>query len=316
MNKKFCFIGHVDVGKSTLAGHLYVQTGNMSDHELNKLQNECKNQKYQLWSRIFDIWEEEREKGKTHEFSVMPFKFQNKTYEMIDTPGHKTFIRALIAGISHFNPDEIVGCLLISASKGEFESGWGKGQTREDITLVRCIGIKHLIVVINKMDSVNWDKEIYDDIINKITPFIKQCNFESVHYLPISGYKGINLININGTPEWYSGKSFIDTLDSIVLQTTTEELIKLSEWTHMLCNIKILWTSNLITCGYNCILHYGNAEYDIRIEKIEKKVFLKNKDIAKVLITSDKPIIRCNTRNIILRCSTNTVGFGKIIKVK
>ena len=82
--KKFIFFGEVDCGKSSTAGHLYVQCGGLSDHELAKIRNDCKNKQYQLWSRVLDIWEEEQEKGKTHEFNLLSLTFKGIEYKMID----------------------------------------------------------------------------------------------------------------------------------------------------------------------------------------------------------------------------------------
>lgn len=323
MQKKICFIGHVDSGKSSTAGHLYAQCGGLSDHELEKMQQDTKKEKkeYQLWSRVLDIFEEEQTKGKTHEFNIIKLKYNNKEFQMIDTPGHRMFVRSLIDGISYFKANEIIACLIISASKGEFEAGWIKGQTKEDIILVRSIGIRHLIVVINKMDTIEYDMKVYKEIIEKVNPFIRRCKFQTVNYVAISGYKGENLTSTSKyMPESRSLMSIIDEIDIGDTSTKTNtNMIKETEWSQMLCEIMILELDSIISAGFMCMLHYDGKEYEIIIDKIIKRSYLKKGDTAKVIIITaqgTKFIREKETSNIILRYQNGTIGFGKILKVK
>lgn len=315
--QKFCFIGHVDAGKSTIAGHLYVKTGGLDNHSLSKLKKDSESKKYQLWSRVLDIWEEEQEKGKTHEFNLLRLKYKEKEYDLIDTPGHKMFIRSLIEGISHFENSEITGCLVISMAKGEFESGWTGGQTKEDIIIARSVGIRSLIVLFNKMDAINWDKKVYDDTINKIKSFINGCNFGSIDYVPISGYDGIGLTDRDGLPDWYQGPTLMDALNRVDLKPIKIPPIELASWTTMMCEVKILATENIITIGYTCVMHYDGNEYEVTFEKLKTKKFLRERDSDTILIKSKTVIDKNrNTRRIILRDRSYTVGFGRILKMK
>lgn len=319
--KNICFFGHVDSGKSSCAGHLYALCGGISEHELEKLKKECEEEKKmnQLWSNVLDINEEERVKGKTHEFNILPFKHNDHEYNIIDLPGHKMFIREMISGISYFESSDVIGCLLISAAKGEFEAGWIRGQTKEDMIIARSLDIQNLIVLINKLDLQDWNQDIYNNIIKEINPFIKDaCGFKNVHYIPISAYKGIGLINNTNMPEWYKGKSLIDTIEEIKLDIKNEiKSFDVNEFSSLYAEIKILWCQNIISDGFECIIHYCGDEYEVIIEKINGHKILKRKDKEKCIITSKRKIrAKYASNRFIIRDSKNTIGFGTIIKVK
>ncbi len=137
----------------------------------------------------------------------------------MDAPGHKNFVPSMISGASQAD----VAVLVISARKGEFETGFEKGgQTREHATLVKTLGVRRLIVAINKMDepTVAWSKERYDDIIDKVTPFLKQNGYNlktEVEFIPISGFSGANLKDRVGKTvcPWFEGPSLLEYLDDM-----------------------------------------------------------------------------------------------------
>lgn len=321
--KSFCFFGHVDSGKSTCAGHLLALCGDIDEHELSKIKKDCYDHKtmHQIWSNVLDINDEERIKGKTHEFNIIELNFNNQKYNMIDLPGHKMFIREMISGISYFETNQTIGCLVISAYKGEFESGWLRGQTKEDIIIARSLDIKHLIILINKLDSQNWNKEIYDNILIEIEPFIKNfCGFKNYYYIPISGYQGIGLIDRKNLPDWYNGKSLMETIENINIDATEiiEEL-PLKEFNVILGNITILWCNNIIPVGFECIIHFSGNEYEAIFDKINKQNFIKKgKEPLKVkciIKTKNNIKYKNPSRRFIIRDSNNTIGFGIIEKV-
>lgn len=318
--KKFCFIGTVDSGKSSCAGHTYVKCGGLTEHEISKLKT-CE-KKTQLWSRVLDVWAEEQEKGKTHESSMLELTFKGTKYQMIDTPGHKMFIRSMIEGIMQHDSDEIVACLLISMAKGEFEAGWGKGQTKEDIILARSAGIKHLIVLINKMDLVEWSQKEYDQIVKKIKPFIVGCKFSDVTFIPISGYAGVGLVDMVDMPKWYAGKSFMETMEDIKLDLSEEsksQVVLPDKWQKMIIEIKVLQLSQpaIISAGYECVMHYEGKEYSVVIDRLAPKIkFLKEKDGGKISVISNHPIYKDRgSVNVIFRHGLDTIGFGKITRI-
>merc|ERR1719163_2221488 len=119
-----------------------------------------------------DTSEEEKAKGKTVEVGRAHFETENKRFTVLDAPGHKSYVPNMIAGASQAD----VGVLIISARKGEFETGFERGgQTREHALLAKTLGVEKLIVAVNKMDdpSVQWEQKRYTEIQDKIKPFLK-----------------------------------------------------------------------------------------------------------------------------------------------
>merc|ERR1711957_724366 len=167
------FIGHVDAGKSTTCGNILFLCGCVDDRQVEKYQKEAKDKNRESWflAYIMDTNEEEKAKGKTVEVGRATFATENKRFTILDAPGHKSYVPNMIAGASQAD----VGVLIISARKGEFETGFERGgQTREHATLAKTLGIDRLIIGINKMDdpSVKWDKGRYDEIVKKLSAFI------------------------------------------------------------------------------------------------------------------------------------------------
>eukprot|EP00730_Choanoeca_flexa_P008746 TRINITY_DN12531_c7_g1_i5.p1 TRINITY_DN12531_c7_g1~~TRINITY_DN12531_c7_g1_i5.p1 ORF type:complete len:651 (+),score=186.43 TRINITY_DN12531_c7_g1_i5:126-2078(+) len=214
------FIGHVDAGKSTIGGHLMYLTGNVDKRTLEKYEREAREKNRESWylSWAMDTNDEERAKGKTVECGQGHFTTENKHFTVIDAPGHKSFVPNMISGAAQAD----VAVLVISARKGEFETGFERGgQTREHAMLVKTAGVKHLIVVINKMDdsTVGWDENRYEECKQKLKPFLRQTGFkpDEVFFMPVSGQVGINLTEKPpaGTCDWYTGPPLVPYLDSL-----------------------------------------------------------------------------------------------------
>ena len=214
------FIGHVDAGKSTIGGQILFQAGMVDDRTIQKYEAEAKDKNRESWymAYIMDTNEEERAKGKTVEVGRAHFETEKKRYTVLDAPGHKNYVPNMIAGAAQAD----VGVLVIAARKGEFETGFERGgQTREHAQLAKTLGVTKLIVLVNKMDdpTVKWDKERWDEINTKLSPFLKSCGYQpkDVQYVPISGLYGTNMKTTVGKDvcPWYEGKSFFETLDNL-----------------------------------------------------------------------------------------------------
>mmetsp|Transcript_21106 Transcript_21106/g.66350 ORF Transcript_21106/g.66350 Transcript_21106/m.66350 type:complete len:567 (+) Transcript_21106:55-1755(+) len=191
------FIGHVDAGKSTLSGNILYLTDHVDKRTIEKYEREAKSRNRESWflAFIMDTNEEERAKGKTVEVGRAPFATAAKRYTVLDAPGHKNYVPHMIAGAAQAD----VGILVISARRGEFETGFERGgQTREHAMLAKTLGVRFLIVVVNKMDdpTVQWSKDRYEECVGKLKPFLKSCGYtikREVKFLAISGLTGANV---------------------------------------------------------------------------------------------------------------------------
>ncbi|QRV90969.1 Elongation factor Tu GTP binding domain [Ceratobasidium sp. AG-Ba] len=215
------FIGHVDAGKSTMGGQLLYLSGMVDKRTMEKYEREAKEAGRESWylSWALDSTPQERSKGKTVEVGRAYFETDARRYTILDAPGHKTFVPSMISGAAQAD----VAILVISARKGEFETGFEKGgQTREHIMLVKTTGVTKVVVVINKMDesTVEWSQARYDEIVGKLTPFLKGSGFNpktDVSFIPVSAYTGANLKERvpKSVCPWYSGPSLLELLDTM-----------------------------------------------------------------------------------------------------
>jgi peptide chain release factor subunit 3 len=191
------FIGHVDAGKSTLSGNILYITENVDKRTIERYEREAKERNRESWflAFIMDTNEEERAKGKTVEVGRAQFNTEAKRYTIMDAPGHKNYVPNMIMGASQAD----IAVLVISARKGEFETGFDRGgQTREHALLAKTLGVSYLVVAINKMDepTVQWKKERFDECVSKLRPFLKGCGFKikkEVKFLPVSALTGANI---------------------------------------------------------------------------------------------------------------------------
>ncbi|THV08588.1 hypothetical protein K435DRAFT_740811 [Dendrothele bispora CBS 962.96] len=214
-------IGHVDAGKSTLGGNLLFMTGMVDKRTMEKYEREAKEAGRESWylSWALDSTPQERSQGKTVEIGRAYFETDKRRYTILDAPGHKTFVPSMISGAAQAD----IAILVISARKGEFETGFERGgQTREHIMLVKTAGVSKIVIVINKMDdpTVNWEKSRYDEIKLKLTPFVRAAGFNpktDVTFLPISAYAGHNLKErvSKSVCDWWDGDAFLEHLDNM-----------------------------------------------------------------------------------------------------
>ncbi|KAL6532514.1 hypothetical protein OROGR_014484 [Orobanche gracilis] len=215
------FIGHVDAGKSTIGGQILFLSGQVDDRTIQKFEKEAKEKNRESWymAYIMDTNEEERAKGKTVEVGRAHFETETTRFTILDAPGHKSYVPNMISGASQAD----IGVLVISARKGEFETGYERGgQTREHVQLAKTLGVTKLLVVVNKMDepTVKWSKERFDEIESKMLSFLKSSGYnvkKDVHFLPISGLLGANMKTRMGKSvcPWWDGPCLFEALDAI-----------------------------------------------------------------------------------------------------
>ncbi|EPS41111.1 hypothetical protein H072_4955 [Dactylellina haptotyla CBS 200.50] len=215
------FIGHVDAGKSSLGGAILYATGMVDERTMEKFKKDAKDAGRESWylSWALDLTKEERSKGKTVEVGRAFFETEKRKYSILDAPGHKTFVPNMIGGASQAD----VGILVISARKGEYETGFEKGgQTREHAVLAKTQGVNKLIVVVNKMDdpTVEWSKERYDECTIKLLQFLKGTGYNpktDVTCMPVSALTGQGLKSRvdKALCPWYDGPGLLEFLDNM-----------------------------------------------------------------------------------------------------
>ncbi|OTA54226.1 hypothetical protein K449DRAFT_439636 [Hypoxylon sp. EC38] len=215
------FIGHVDAGKSTLGGAILYATGMVDERTMEKYKKEAKDLGRETWylSWALDLTKEERSKGKTVEVGRGFFETEKRRYSILDAPGHKTYVPNMIGGASQAD----VGILVISARKGEYETGFEKGgQTREHAMLAKTQGVNKLVVAINKMDdpTVNWSEDRYKECTTKLAQFLKGTGYNlktDVFFMPIAAQQTLGIkdrIPKDVCP-WYDGPSLLEYLDNM-----------------------------------------------------------------------------------------------------
>merc|ERR1712216_574142 len=221
-------IGHVDSGKSTTTGHLIYKCGGIDKRVIEKFEKEAAEMgkgsfKY-AW--VLDKLKAERERGITIDIALWKFETPKYMITVIDAPGHRDFIKNMITGTSQAD----CAILIIASGTGEFEAGISKdGQTREHALLAFTLGVRQLIVAINKMDTCKYSQERYEEIIKETSNFIKKVGFnpKGVPFVPISGWHGDNMIEATTNMPWYkgwkketksgevTGKTLLDAIDAI-----------------------------------------------------------------------------------------------------
>lgn len=221
-------IGHVDSGKSTTTGHLIYKCGGIDKRTIEKFEKEANEMgkgsfKY-AW--VLDNLKAERERGITIDAALSKFETPKFHVTVIDAPGHRDFIKNMITGTSQAD----CAVLSISASPGEFEAGISKeGQTSEHALLAYTLGVKQLIVAVNKMDTCQWSEERYNEIVRETQKFLKKVGYkpEAIAMIPLSGWHGDNMLESSSNMPWFKGcevertggkkvvKTLIEAIDSI-----------------------------------------------------------------------------------------------------
>ncbi|KNG86790.1 translation elongation factor EF-1 subunit [Aspergillus nomiae NRRL 13137] len=211
----FAVIGHVDAGKSTLMGRLLADLKAIDQRTLDKYRREAekigKGSFALAW--VLDQGSEERARGVTIDIATNKFETEKTVFTIVDAPGHRDFVPNMIAGASQAD----FAVLVIDSGTGNFESGL-KGQTKEHALLVRSMGVQRIIVAVNKMDSVQWNKDRYDEIEQQVSAFLTTAGFQAknIAFVPCSGISGDNVTKRSDDPNvsWYTGRTLIEELEA------------------------------------------------------------------------------------------------------
>ncbi|KAF7347788.1 hypothetical protein MVEN_01536300 [Mycena venus] len=199
-------IGHVDSGKSTTTGHLIYKCGGIDKRTIEKFEKEAaelgKGSFKYAW--VLDKLKAERERGITIDIALWKFETPKFIVTVIDAPGHRDFIKNMITGTSQAD----CAILIIAGGTGEFEAGISKdGQTREHALLAFTLGVRQLIVAVNKMDTTKWSEDRFNEIIKETSTFIKKVGYnpKSIAFVPISGWHGDNMLEESTNMPWFKG---------------------------------------------------------------------------------------------------------------
>lgn len=203
-------IGHIDHGKSTLIGRLIYDSGGVKPDRLEEIRNVLKklNKEKFEYAFILDTFQEEREGFMTIDTVQIPFRSSRYLYNFIDCPGHKEFVKNMITGASYGDASMFV----VSAKPGEGV----QSQSREHAWLAKKMGIDRMVVAVNKMDTVDYDKKKFDSLVANIKSMLYSMGYDvnAVPFVPVSAMEGDNVSKKSGNMKWYSGPTLVEALDS------------------------------------------------------------------------------------------------------
>jgi bifunctional enzyme CysN/CysC len=201
------FVGHVDHGKSTLLGRLYADTDSLPDGHLEKVRQICVQQgKLFEYAFLFDAFLEEQEQGITIDTARTFFAWKNRQYLILDAPGHKEFLKNMISGAARAEG----AVLIIDAAEGVQE------QSRRHGYMLSLLGIRQVVVVVNKMDLVSYDESVYAGIRSAYKAFLAELGLSPQCFIPASARDGDNVANRSDRMPWYQGPTLLESLGSFV----------------------------------------------------------------------------------------------------
>ncbi|MCX8110004.1 MAG: GTP-binding protein [Syntrophorhabdaceae bacterium] len=282
--------GHIDHGKSTLIGRLLYDTGVLKEDRYHEItQTSSMLGKHTEFAFVLDALEEEREKGITIDTTQIYFNTQKRKYVIIDAPGHKEFLRNMITGASYAE----AAVLIIDANEGI------KEQTKRHAYILSMVGIREVCVLVNKMDLVDYSKDVFDRVVREIDDFFSAISIKPKFFIPISALSGINVAKRDGTIGWYDGPCLFEALDGLTfkafekrpLRFPIQDVYKIDKNTIYAGRIE----SGEVKSNTDAFVYPGERPCKI----IEIKKFLKN-DIKKatygdsigLIIKGGKPIKR------------------------
>ena len=198
-------VGHVDHGKSTIIGRLLADTNSLPEGKLEQVKAVCEfNSKPFEYSFLLDTLKDERSQGITIDSARIFFKTDKRDFIIIDAPGHIEFLKNMISGASRAE----AALLVIDAAEGIQENSRRHGY------MLSMLGIKQIAVIINKMDLVNYDEQVFKNITSEYEKFLNELGLTPFGFIPVSGREGENIISRNGRLKWFEGDTLVDILNN------------------------------------------------------------------------------------------------------
>jgi len=209
------FVGHVDHGKSTLIGRILHDTDSLPEGKINEIKKACAAEGMEFeFAFLLDALLEEQKQNVTIDTTEIPFRTARRRYAIIDAPGHKEFLKNMITGASRAD----AAFLVIGADEGVRE------QSRRHAYLLSMLGIKHVIVVVNKMDLVDFSETRFHEIEQDYRKFLADLGLEARMFIPASAKQGENVARASMKMKWYCGASVLEALDLLQSQKTELDL--------------------------------------------------------------------------------------------
>ena len=217
MNKKedmnIVIVGHVDHGKSTLMGRLLADTNSLPEGKLDQVRETCRrNSKPFEYAFLLDALKDEQSQGITIDTARCFFKTEKRDYIILDAPGHIEFLKNMITGASRAE----AALLMIDAKEGVQEN------SRRHAYMLSMLGIRQIAVVINKMDLVDYDKTVYEEVKKEYLEFLDKINITPKFVLPVSAFQGENIVKKSDKMPWYQGMCVLEVLDHFECEESKE----------------------------------------------------------------------------------------------
>jgi bifunctional enzyme CysN/CysC len=212
---RIVIVGHVDHGKSTLIGRLLQETGGISAAKIDALKamSSKRGMPFEL-SFLLDSLQAERDQGITIDTSEIRFRTADRDVALIDAPGHTEFLRNMITGASRAD----AALLLIDAAEGVRE------QTRRHAYLLHLLGIRQVAVILNKMDRVGFDEQVYKSIASEISTYLENLGLLAAEVVPISAREGDGVAALSRRLSWYRGRTVLQAIDTFSPARPAEDL--------------------------------------------------------------------------------------------
>lgn len=207
-------VGHVDHGKSTLIGRLLADTGSLPEGKLDRIKETCRrNARPFEYAFLLDALKDEQAQGITIDAARCFFKTELRSYIILDAPGHIEFLKNMVTGAARAE----AAVLVIDAKEGVRENSRRHGY------MLSMLGIRQIAVVINKMDLVDYNQDIFESVKKEYLEFLDEIKIEPAFVLPISAFEGDNIISLSSRMPWYQGKTVLEVLDAFQCEKAETE---------------------------------------------------------------------------------------------
>ena len=212
---KIVFVGHVDHGKSTLIGRILHDTGSLPEGKIEEIKKACAAEGMEFeFAFLLDALLEEQKQNVTIDTTEIPFRTARRRYAIIDAPGHKEFLKNMITGASRAD----AAMLVIGADEGVRE------QSRRHAYLLSMLGVNQVIVVVNKMDLIDYSEKRFREIEQDYRKFLQQLGLNALTFIPASAKQGENVARAGMKMKWYRAANVLEALDLLEPQKRDVDL--------------------------------------------------------------------------------------------